>query len=362
MNRPSRFLLVFAAGLPLLIGGVPGLPVIGIPPASAASNRGDLPEAAGTSRVVAGLALPPGALRLDDAGAVKELKTQLTTVAREGGFALGEMETLVWGGKGHNAARGKSVQNALKQTLIKAGYRHATAGEKKTDDGVVTIFLAGKEDARQAMLGLFVAGDTYLVLAWGQITPQAEAKSEAGRADDKPAAKPASGNGAKLPAAEQKRLDAALLAAIEGGKADEVKTLLAQGADPNGRTGENTFRQAFLLRAVMRGGKDVVAALLAAGADPEYGNGTNATPLYIAAVLGEADVLDALLDGGARVNAALPENGQTALHGAATTGQAEATRRLLARGAERNKRDKAGKTPLDVAAGQNNNPVADLLR
>ena len=61
MNRPSRFLLVFAAGLPLLIGGVvPGLPVVGIPPAAAAAHGGNLPEAAETSRVVTGLALPPG--------------------------------------------------------------------------------------------------------------------------------------------------------------------------------------------------------------------------------------------------------------------------------------------------------------
>jgi ankyrin repeat protein len=141
-----------------------------------------------------------------------------------------------------------------------------------------------------------------------------------------------------------------------------VKTLLKQGADANSRWGEGEFQQAVLVRAVMRGGADMVAALLKAGADPEYGNGRDMTPLFIASILGEADIIEALLDGGAKINAATPDNGSTALHGAAITGKEEAAKRLLERGANKDKRDKAGRTALDIAAGQRNNPVAALLR
>jgi hypothetical protein len=289
MNRPSRFLLVFAAaaGLPLLGGIAPGLPVVGARPVLAAAQEVSAPEAASTSRLVPAITLPAGAMRLNDAGALGELKTQLTTVAKEGGFGISKIEALIWGGNGHDAARNKSVQNALKQAFTKAGYRHETVGEKKTDDGVVTIFLAGKESTKQAVLGFFVASDNYLVLAWGQMTPQ---QNGAKNADEEPAAAAKPGNSAanttKRPAsAEQKRLDAELLAAISEDNVDAVKTLLKQGADPNGRTGE--FRHAILMPAVRRGNKDVVAALLRAGADPDYGDGTNVTPLYIAAVLGE---------------------------------------------------------------------------
>ncbi len=134
MNRPSRFLLVFAAaaGLPLLGGIAPGLPVVGARPVLAATlDDSSAPEAAPTSRLVPAITLPAGAMRLNDAGALGELKTQLTTVAKEGGFGISKIEALIWGGNGHDAARNKSVQNALKQAFTKAGYRHETVPARK---------------------------------------------------------------------------------------------------------------------------------------------------------------------------------------------------------------------------------------
>jgi ankyrin repeat protein len=62
------------------------------------------------------------------------------------------------------------------------------------------------------------------------------------------------------------------------------------------------------------------------------------------------------------VNAAVPADGQTPLHGAALTGRAEVAKVLLEHGADKSKRDKSGKTALDIAAAQKDNPVADLLR
>jgi hypothetical protein len=364
-NNSSRFLLVVAAAaLPLLGGIAPaGAPLaLGSNTAHAAVIDDSAPEAAPTSRLVPGLPLPSGAFRLNDAEALGELRTQLANVAKESGFSLGKMEAVVWGGKDHNAARNTSLKSVLKQALAKAGYRYETAAEKKTDDGLVTFFVAGKEGANEAVLGFTVAADAHLVLTWGQITPsgpQATAKESSVKTapDNKSAA-----NKAKVSAEDQKRLDAELGKAIEANKTNEVTALLKQGADANARWGEGEFQQAVLMRAVMRGSAEMVAALLKAGANPEYGNGRDATPLFIAAILGEADTIEALLDGGAKIDGVTPDKGLTALHGAAITGKEDAAKRLLERGAPKDIRDKEGKTPLDIAAGQKSNPVADLLR
>jgi hypothetical protein len=366
MNRSTCFLLVVAAaGLPLLGGIAPaGLSlVLGSRPALAAVIDDSAPEAAPTSRLISGLVLPAGAFRLNDADSLGELRTQLANVAKESGFVLGKMEAVVWGGKGHNTARNNVLKSGLKQALAKAGYRYETAAEKKTDDGLVTFFVVGKEGANEAVLGFTVAGDDHLVLTWGQITPsgpQVAAKQSSVKTTA-PDSKSAT-NKAKLPDANQKRLDTELGEAIEAGKTDQVTALLKQGASANARWGEGEFQQAVLMRAVMRGSVEMVAALLKAGADPEYGNGRDATPLFIAAILGEADIIETLLDGGAKIDSTTPDKGFTALHGSAITGKEDAAKRLLDRGAPKDKRDKDGKTPLDIAAGQKSNPVADLLR
>ncbi len=364
--RTSRFLIAAAASGLTILGGAPAdHPVsLGIRPAFAATIEDPAaPEAAPKSQLISGLALPDGAFRLNDPESLEELKAQLAEVAKEGEFSIGRMEALMWGGKGHGAARNKAVQSSLKQALGKVGYKYEKAAEKKTDDGLVTFFVTGKEGANEAVLGFTVASDTFLVLAWGQMTPKGRQQAANAKA---PAAKPAAVSSAsgksKVSPAEQKRLDTELGKAVEANNAEEVKALLEQGASANARWGEGQYQQAVLMRAVMRGSTDMVSALLKAGADPEYGNGRDATPLFIAGVLGEAEVIEALLDGGAKVDAVTPAEGQTALHGAAITGKEDAAKRLLDRGAARDKRNKAGKTPLDIAAGQKSNPVADLLR
>jgi uncharacterized protein len=72
------------------------------------------------------------------------------------------------------------------------------------------------------------------------------------------------------------------------------------------------------------------------------------SPLKIAAVRGDVEVIEALVLSGADVNA-LNEDGCTALHHAVAQGHLEAASRLLDLGAIVSVRDRFGNLPADVA-------------
>ncbi|MET9729576.1 ankyrin repeat domain-containing protein [Streptomyces sp. NPDC006458] len=82
------------------------------------------------------------------------------------------------------------------------------------------------------------------------------------------------------------------------GRADEVRTLLRSGADPNAPDPDGTTP---LYQASVQGGTEIVRLLLAAGADPdtESGHGSEGTPLCAAACWGHTPTVRALLTGGA---------------------------------------------------------------
>jgi ankyrin repeat protein len=122
----------------------------------------------------------------------------------------------------------------------------------------------------------------------------------------------------------------ALVMAAFAGHTEVAILLLNSGADPNAAGAGYTALHA----AAMRGDVALVKALLAKGANPNatltkgspvrrFGSQwalstpfTGGTPLIVAAAYLEPAVMRALLDGGARADAALP-NGMTALHLAA---------------------------------------------
>jgi ankyrin repeat protein len=97
-----------------------------------------------------------------------------------------------------------------------------------------------------------------------------------------------------------------------------------------------------------------VALLLRRGADAgRHGADRAGRPLFLAAHYGHADVVRALLAGGARVNevtgqGALP----TALHFAAVKGNAAVVRALLEAGADARVRSRAGATAAELAASE----------
>ena len=129
-------------------------------------------------------------------------------------------------------------------------------------------------------------------------------------------------------------------------------TMLGTGATP-------------LLRAAKAGDSEVIKVLLAKGADPKLTTKFGMTPVMAAAGLGtkeedttgrkktEAQAVASIqlcLDAGADVNA-IDNQGDTALHGAAQKGDDQVVQFLVDHGAKLDIKDKKGRTPLDAAMG-----------
>lgn len=102
--------------------------------------------------------------------------------------------------------------------------------------------------------------------------------------------------------------------------------------------------------------------LLSAGASPEVRNVAGATPLLLAAMNGNASIIDLLIRGGADANAPLTVHGDTALMMAARTGKTDAVRTLLDHGADVNAVETwGGTTALMWAVEQGHLEGASLL-
>ncbi|WEH42026.1 ankyrin repeat domain-containing protein [Streptomyces sp. AM 2-1-1] len=108
-----------------------------------------------------------------------------------------------------------------------------------------------------------------------------------------------------------------------------------------------------LVAAVLTRDTASVRTLLRAGADPEAADAHGNTPLYIAAVQGDADVAEILLRAGARADTESGGWGSegTPLCAAACWGSTEVVRVLLAAGADPRLREDhgTGRTPLEWA-------------
>jgi excisionase family DNA binding protein len=151
---------------------------------------------------------------------------------------------------------------------------------------------------------------------------------------------------------------AALLEASREGDPDEVRALLAAGADPNVRDGEGWTA---LMLVTVKGHLDVARELLAAGADPHAQNHKGWTALRFAVSMDDAEALRLLLEAGADVNER-DAAGATALMQAAREKSAESLRLLLAHGADVNVRDHSGETALMVAARYGYHEIVRALR
>jgi ankyrin repeat protein len=177
----------------------------------------------------------------------------------------------------------------------------------------------------------------------------------------------------------------ALHIAIRRGDLALVKALIARGARPDARLVKATPARRLsddvgltrslvgatpLWLAAFFGHAEIVSILAAAGADLNAGANDGSTPLMAAigrnpqtAVL----VARRLLDAGADVNAS-DENGATVLHRAVTAGFTDVVRLVAEKGANLEARNRQGQTPLMLARprrtsqGIEQNAVADLLR
>lgn len=143
-----------------------------------------------------------------------------------------------------------------------------------------------------------------------------------------------------------------LLNAVTAGNVAVVKTLLAHGADPNlplWGAADNTI----LMWAVRLGTSECILALVAARAD------VSDWLFQAAAERGMNDVLRAMLDGGADVNAV--SSSGTALMAAAYRGNTATVRLLLDTNADPNTGTMNGWMPLMSASAMGHTEVVRLL-
>ena len=109
-----------------------------------------------------------------------------------------------------------------------------------------------------------------------------------------------------------------------------------------------------LWTAVQSGNTKAVERHLANGAGPDQPDSVGLTALMWAALLGQVDAANILIDGGADVQVA-DNDGYTALHNAAFMGKTKIARVLIENGADIHSKSKNGETPLSVKPERDSN-------
>nr|5CBN_A Chain A, mbp3-16,Immunoglobulin G-binding protein A [synthetic construct] len=115
-----------------------------------------------------------------------------------------------------------------------------------------------------------------------------------------------------------------------------------------------------LLEAAHAGQDDEVRILMANGADVNAMDNFGVTPLHLAAYWGHFEIVEVLLKYGADVNAS-DATGDTPLHLAAKWGYLGIVEVLLKYGADVNAQDKFGKTAFDISIDNGNEDLAEIL-
>lgn len=173
-NRPYSLAPVaaVAAGLPLLFAASAVSPLLLCArPALAQDAPGDV-EAAKTSSVLTGLTLPAGAYRSTSRDDIAKFADTLGRIAQEGEGTIGKVEVLVWRG-GSDGPR-----KSLMAALSKVGYKLNVQPAVKEDFGTITLFGAAKAVRPHDVIGMWIAQDNHLLLAWGAFVPNSGGKSE----------------------------------------------------------------------------------------------------------------------------------------------------------------------------------------
>jgi len=147
--------------------------------------------------------------------------------------------------------------------------------------------------------------------------------------------------------------------AVLSGKADIVHYLLDNGFDVNvrGQAGATP-----LLLAVDFGNPDGARALAMRGADVNAADESGQTPFLLAVKKRHKDLVELFLEKGADLGTVDPRTGKTLLHEAALRGYSGVVETMLARGIQKNAKDKNGYTALSYALKYGNKSAAEILR
>jgi ankyrin repeat protein len=157
-------------------------------------------------------------------------------------------------------------------------------------------------------------------------------------------------SGASAPSSSQPG-PPALITAIQEGRLDDAKKLIANGANVNAANPDGTtaLMQAAEGSSYMPNNAPVVAMLLEKGATVDAQDNRGRTALYHAAAEGKTEAMRLLLARKANPNQKASD-GSTPLLAAITFGRADAMNLLLANGSEVDLPDAQGTTPLAMAA------------
>jgi uncharacterized protein len=147
--------------------------------------------------------------------------------------------------------------------------------------------------------------------------------------------------------------------AAERGDKPALRVLLEKKADVNAPQVDGTTALHWAVRA---NDLELTEMLLRAGARPSIANQSDATPMLLAAMNGNAAILERLIQAGADSNAPLSHTGDTALMMAARTGKVDAVKVLLDHGAQINAKETwGGTTALMWAIAERHPEVTKLL-
>lgn len=162
---------------------------------------------------------------------------------------------------------------------------------------------------------------------------------------------------------------AAMISAAKAGNASRIENLIADGIDPNERFKTLIGFQRPLAEAARAGHLSAVECLLRVGAVPDgvvSEEGVfDITPLMLAAKLGYQAILRTLLAAGADIKAKDKllggGGGETALHYGAVGGNPEVMQALVEAGANVNAESSSGYTPLLLAIEKNKPQAVEAL-
>ena len=157
---------------------------------------------------------------------------------------------------------------------------------------------------------------------------------------------------------QQAKKNRALFEAVKKADVEQVKLLIAEGADVN--IAEDDTLVTPLLAAADEGHADVVRVLLENGAKVDAADSRGVRAIHHAIWNDHEEILSTLISHGADLNGQ-DKSGYAMLHSAAAYGYMEAATLLISKGADINITDNVGRTPIELAMKGNHTKIVELL-